>query len=140
MQGSWLRIVCSQRSLQFLIGEVDVLFDDGAEVLLDRELVLRGGGDDRRAQDRAVVVDLVAVVQKPARRLGGAVAYAATRLHLDRGAVRLLVAVDDGERLVTSLHELDAADHDALERVAAIGPQAGLARGFARRRPERARG
>ena len=54
---------------QLVVGEVDVPRDDRAQVLLDRALVLRRRRDDPRVEDRAVVVDLVAVLEHAARRL-----------------------------------------------------------------------
>ena len=113
--------------------------DDRAQVLLDRELVLRGRRDDPGVEDRAVVVDLVAVVEQAARRLGGAVADrrgAAAPRPPARPAPRS--ASMSRERLVGSLHELDRADDDALERVAAGAPQPRLARGLAARAAEAA--
>ena len=108
MQGSWLRIACSHRSLSSCIGQTPVAFDDGAEVLLDRALVLRGGWDDAGVEDRALVVDLVAVVEQSARRLGSSVADPGVQLHLDRGRLRRLVGLDQRERLVGGLDELTA--------------------------------
>ncbi len=62
--------------------EASVARDDVAQVVLDRELVLRGRRDDLRVEDRALGVDPVAVVEQPARRLAHAVAGA--RDGLDR--------------------------------------------------------
>ena len=53
-----------------------------------------------RVDDGAVVVDLIAVVQQAARRLGGAVADGPPRDDLDRRGVRLVVGGDDRERLI----------------------------------------
>ena len=61
MHGSWLRIACSQRWRSSSSARSAWRCDDRAQVLLDRELVLRRRRDDPRVEDRAVVVDLVAV-------------------------------------------------------------------------------
>ncbi len=62
------RVVVADRLLaakrQLLVGEVEAGFDDGAQILLDRELVLRGGRHDPGVEDRAVLVELVAVVEQ----------------------------------------------------------------------------
>ena len=78
------RLLAAQR--QLVVGQIDVALDDGTQVLLDRALVLRGRRDDPRVDDRAVVVDLIAVVQQAARRLGRAVADGPPRDDLDRRA------------------------------------------------------
>ncbi len=91
MQGSWLRIACSQRSESCFVGKIETALDDGAQILLDRELVLGGRRHDPGVEDRAVLVDLVAVVEQAAGRLGGAVADRASRRHLDRGRIGLLI-------------------------------------------------
>ncbi len=132
------RLLAAQR--QLLVGQVEAVFDDRPQILLDGELVLGGGWHDRGVEDRAVVVDLIAVVQQATGRLGGAVPDRASRRDLDRGRIRLLVARDDRERVVACLHELDRAHDDALKRVAADRPQTGLARGVAGQRTQLCRG
>ena len=90
------RIVVADRLLaaqgELLVGEIEAAFDDRAQILLDRELVLRGGRHDPGVEDRAVLVDLVAVVEQAPWGLGGAVPDCAARDDLDGGRVRRLVA------------------------------------------------
>src|ERR1019366_4342216 len=62
------RLLAAQREL--LVGKVEIAFDHRAQVLLDRELVLRGRRHDPGVEDRPVLVDLIAVVEQPARSLG----------------------------------------------------------------------
>ena len=66
---------------------VDHLLHDTEQVLLDRLLVLRGGRDDLRVQDLAVVVERVAVVQHAARCLGPPVSRRGAWLERDRWPV-----------------------------------------------------
>src|SRR5581483_10062239 len=98
------RVVVADRLLaeqgEPVVRHLQRALDDAPQVLLDRPLVLRRRRDDLRLEDRAVAVDRVAVPQDPARRLRAAVADARARLHLHRGSVRLLVRVDQAERLV----------------------------------------
>ena len=119
---------------ELVVGELVVPVDDLAQVLLDRELVLRGRRDDLRVEDRAVGVELVAVVEEATRRLGRAVADPGARLDLRRRRVRLLVLADQPQRLVAGVDELDAADDDAPEGVAAGDLEADLAGNLARER------
>ena len=87
--------------------------------------------NDPGVQDRALPVDLVAMPEHPARRLRPAVAGARPGRDGDRRAIRLLVAVDQAERLVEGVEDLHAAHDDAAERVAAPGLEPGLTRGLA---------
>src|SRR5207302_4896741 len=117
---------------QLVVVEIRVTLLALPEVLLDRKLVLRGGRVDARTQDRADLVDLVAVVEEPPRRLGRAVADAPPGFHGHRGTVRLLVAPDERQRFLADLYELNGANDDALERVVAPPLEPGGARGVAR--------
>src|SRR5581483_2615691 len=94
--------------------------DDGAQVVLDRALVLRRRGNDLRVDDRPVPVEAVPVVEEAARRLADPEAGPGDRSDLDEGRIRLLVGVDQPQRLVARVHELDAANDDAPECVAAF--------------------
>ena len=106
-----------------------VAADDVAQVVLDRELVLRGRRHDLRVEDRPL-----------ARRAGsgGRAARAAPRSRRSRrrrparpataGASGSSYTVDQPQRLVAGVHELDAPHDDAAERI----------RGTATRGPPRA--
>ena len=61
---------------QFVVRQVQVGLHERAQVGFDGRLVLRRRWGDLRVEDRARVVDAVAVVEQPARGLGGAVALA----------------------------------------------------------------
>ena len=119
---------------QAVVLEVEVAGQEAAQVGLDRGLVLRGRRDDLGLEDRAVLVEPIAVPAQPARRLGPAAAGAGARLDLDGGRVGLLVGGDDPQRLVERVEDLDAADDDAAERVAADRAEPGLGRRLARQR------
>ena len=74
------RVVVANRLLaqrrQRRVVQRQVRGDQLGHFVLDGGLVLCGGRHDRRGPDQAVVADLVAVVQQPARRLADAVADA----------------------------------------------------------------
>ena len=78
------RLLAAQR--QRLVGQVDPVAHDRAQILLDRELVLRGWRDYLGIEDRALIVDLVTVVAEAARRLAGAVADARRGVSSTNGA------------------------------------------------------
>ena len=126
MHGSWLRIACSQRRVSSSSLRSSVTFDDSAEILLDRPLILRGRRDDPGVEDGPVLIDLVAVVEHPPRSLTRPMPDGPAGRHLYRGRVRLLVGLDQRERLVRGLNQLDGADDDALERVGADRSEARL--------------
>ena len=73
-----------------------------------------------------VVAELVAVVEQAARRLGDPVADRRPRSRLDRRRIGRLVGIDQPHGLVACVEDLHRTDHDALERVAAAGADAGL--------------
>ncbi len=75
----------------------------------------------------SVSVQGVAVVQQAAGGLGGAVAGGRTRRHLDVGARRWLVAVDEAQGLIDGVQDLDGPDDDAAVGVAAHRALAGVA-------------
>ena len=86
MHGSYVRIATSHCRVSSSCGEVEVILDERPEVGLDGRLVLRGGRDDLRVEDRPVLVEAVAVVEQAARGLGGPVALTGTGRDVDRGA------------------------------------------------------
>ena len=86
------------------------------------------GRHDHRILDRAVVGQPVAVVEQAAGGLGGPVAGAGGRRDRYRRFGAAAPAVDDANGLVERVDQLDRADHDRLERVAALRTEAGLAR------------
>ena len=71
-------------------------------------------------------VQLVAMVEETAGRLGGAVPDPRPRLHGHRGALRFDVFLDDPDGLVAGGQGFDRSDHDALEGVAAGSSQTRL--------------
>jgi hypothetical protein len=75
------RLLAAQPELG--VRQVGVLLDEPAQVVFDRTLVLRGRGDDARVDDRAFVVQLVAVPEQPSWRFGGTEADGGSRLELD---------------------------------------------------------
>src|SRR5262249_58757351 len=87
-------------------------------------------------EDGGVGVEAVAVVEQPAWRLARAVSGAGHGLDRDERRLGLVVRLDQPQRLVTGVDELDAADDDAAERVAARRLEPGLARGLLRQRRE----
>ena len=88
MQGSWLRIACSQRRVSSSSCRSSREVDERAQVGLDRALVLRCRRHDPGVGDRAVALERVAVVQAPARRLGHRRARTRARRDLDGRRVR----------------------------------------------------
>src|ERR1035437_7058692 len=97
------RLLAAERKL--LVGEGEMGLDYGAQILLDRELVLRGRRHDPGVEDRAILVDLIAVIEQTAWSLGCTMPDGASRHDLDGGRVGLLVAVDDRERFIARLHQ-----------------------------------
>src|SRR5579883_1947775 len=104
---------------QLIPRKVQIGRDKFPQVALNGLLVLRCWRDDLGIADHSLLVQLVAVVQDAARRLGTAVAGAGTRFDLHRRCLRNLELVDDAQCFVAGVNGLDAAHDDALERVAA---------------------
>src|SRR4051794_14500437 len=104
---------------QPVVLELEVAGEEAAQGGLDRGLVLRGGRDGLRLEDRAVLVEPIAVPAQSARRLGPAAAAARSRRYLHVRRVGRLIGGDQAQRLVERVEDLEAAHHDAAERVAA---------------------
>ena len=95
------------------------------------------GGTIRASAIVPSLVQLVAVVEHPARRLASRRSpIAGARLDLDRRRVGRLVGVDEPQGLVAGVEDLHRPHDDALERVAAAGAEAGLRGRLARERRE----
>ena len=77
------------------------------------------------------------MIEEPARRFGRRMADTGARHDIDRRAVRLLEGLDDAQRLVDGVKDLDGADDDALEGIGAGRPESGIPRRLAggRRQP-----
>ena len=96
------------------------------------------GGTIVASRIDAVGVDRVAVVQQPARRLAAAVPGRLAGHEVDRGSLGRLPALDQTQRLVARVDELDAPHEDAAERVLArrpVQPDLGCSVAGRRRQP-----
>ena len=132
-------MVCSQRAVSEASSRSRLSSTNVPQVVLDGALVLRRGWHDAGVEDRAVLGQLVAVVEDAAGSLGAAMAHTGPGRHVERGPVGLLVGVDQGERRLARVHHLDGPHHDAAVGVAARPVEPGLAGGLRGARREEAR-
>src|SRR6516165_8325851 len=123
------RVVAADGLLAFpgelLVRKLEPVGDECAQVGFDDPLVLRGRRDDLRVGDGAVGVELVAMVDQAAWRLGAAESGCLARRDLDVRGIGRLVVADQPECFVARVEDLDGADDDAAERVGAGGSESG---------------
>src|SRR5512147_1426000 len=128
------RVVIADRLLtapgERFIGQVEVGGENPAQVVLDASLVLRGGWYNKRGQDRSVLRNFVAVIEHAARRFRRPTTNARPWHDIDSLSIRLLVILDKSQRLVAGMHDFDAANDNALERVQTDSLELGFARGL----------
>src|SRR5579883_1072189 len=115
---------------ELVLRQVEMLLDIVTQIILDGFLVLRRRGDNPGLANDPLVVKHVAVVEDTARSLRAGAAGRSARLHLDKRALRLLILLDQAQRFVESIENLNTADNDTLKWVVAGRTQPGKARGL----------
>jgi hypothetical protein len=130
------RVVIADRLLalpgQALIVEIQPAGDEPAQVVFDAGLILRRGRHDPGGGDEAFGVDGEPVEQHAARGFGRAVPGRGARRNVHMAWRGGLVPLDQLQRLVHRVHDLDGADQDAAVWVAALGTEARLVGGLPR--------
>ena len=106
-------------SLQRIVCEIESGIRDFSHIFLDDALVLRGRRNETGVEDRAVAIEIVTVVEYAARRFTAGVAHSGMRLGRDKGPCWRLVGGDQTQRLITRIDDLERANEDAAEWIAA---------------------
>ena len=133
MQGSWLRTACSQRTRSASSG----ISSQSPANASDHPRCSAGSAMSAARSwppRSAIGIQPVAMVQHAARRFSAGVAHAGTRRQVQMRLVRLLVCIDDPQRLVAGVQHLHRAHHDAAERIVAGRAKPRLLRRIARQR------
>src|SRR3990172_3140536 len=125
-----------QQVLKVGIAQLEVPFDQMKEIRLDRSLVLCRRRDDLGGLDPSFGIDLVTVVQQPARCLTCAVPDAGSRGDRHVRMSRALIPVEDVQGQVDGVKSLDRTHHDRLERVRARRREPVAMRSLQSNRPE----
>src|SRR5438094_3166313 len=104
--------------LQFIRRKRQVFAHKIRDVQLDSFLVLRSGRNDLGIEYRSVLTDLIAMVEDAAGRFRAAITGSGPRLQLGLRRGRL-VLLDNTQRFLAGIQDLEAAHDDALKRVTA---------------------